>query len=282
MPAAEAAKPSSERDWRTIILTPALDFLTALELSPAELVEQAARNDCRTIGLLVQPFRQFPFPDGNLIGDTAERRKLRQTCRDLDVKIDTIEVFILDQGCKPELFRPAIETGAYLGASAVNTLAFDRDEARLAETYGEFCEIASQCGLSVLSEVIRTLPHNSITTAVAFFDKFELDVKIELDSLHFFRYGGEFEEIVRHRDKIGRAQLCDGPSFANDAQYLMEALYNRQIPGKGDLSLIKFLAALPSDIVVGLEVPHPEFRTAERISRVLASYHELMAQVTPY
>jgi hypothetical protein len=114
------------------MLTPALDFLTALELSPAELVEHAARNDCHTIGLLVQPVQRFPFPDGKLIGDTAERRQLYRTCRDLDVTIDTIEVFILDQGCKPNLFRPAIETGAYLGASAVNTLALDREEARLA------------------------------------------------------------------------------------------------------------------------------------------------------
>ena len=33
------------------------------------------------------------------------------------------------------------------------------------------------------------------------------------------------------------------------------AIYERQVPGRGELPLISFLAALPPDVVVGVEVP---------------------------
>jgi sugar phosphate isomerase/epimerase len=260
------------------MLEPALDFLTALELTPPQLVDSAAGNGCRFVNQLVQGYAGFPFPESNLVHDMDARRTLRDRCRDRNVQIDVLEVFVLDEHCDPETFRPALEAGAYLGATAANTLALDATENRLMDRYGRFCEISREYRLEVLVEVIRVTSLTSITAAVAFFEKSRLDVKIELDSLHFFRYGGNVEEIVKYRDRIGRAQICDGPPSANDAEYPMEALYRRGIPGEGQLPLADFLAALPDGIVVGVEVPRPDFRTTERISRAVQGFRNVQLQ----
>jgi sugar phosphate isomerase/epimerase len=257
----------------------ALDFLTALELAPIDLVRQAAANDCTTVGIIVQDSPRFPFfPKSGLIGNTQARRDLRSACQDLGVGIDLVECFVLAEDADIDSFEPALESGAFLGASLANTLAIDRDRGRLGDMYSRFAEIASQYGLRVTTEVHRLTAHDSITTAVAFFDSLALDVTIELDALHFYRYGGNIDEILRHRDRIGRAQICDGAAQASEAEYRLEALFCRQIPGEGDFPLIDFLAALPGDIVVGVEVPRTQYLTSERIARCIGAARALVAQ----
>jgi len=260
-------------------ITLALDPLTALDLSPSEFVDAAARNRCHMVSLIVQGSRLFPStPDYGLIGDTAARRALRQRLRDLDVSVDTIEVFVIDRHCDPEAFRPAFETAVFLGATAVNTLAIDRTENRLAETYGKFCRIAREFGLSVYTEVHRTLAHDSLATAVRFATAFNIDFKIELDSLHFFRYGGKVEEITRYHEWIGRAQLSDGPAHATPSEYGVESLSHCQIPGDGVLPLIEFVRGLPDGIVAGVEVPCPDLRAEERIARAVDACRNLVGR----
>jgi sugar phosphate isomerase/epimerase len=258
-------------------LTLALDALTALELPPIELVDAAARNGCRTVSLIVQGSRLFPStPDYGLINDKFLRRGLLQKLRDLDVGVDTVEVFVIDRHCDPESFRPAFETGVFLGATAVNTLAIDRNEKRLADTYGKFCSLAREYGLSVYTEIHRTLMHDSITKAVQFAKAFNLDFRIELDSLHFFRCGGEVEEIRRNHEWIGRAQLSDGPAHATASEYVVESLSRRQIPGDGVLPLVEFIRSLPNGIVAGVEVPYPDLRAEQRIARSVAACRDLV------
>lgn len=258
-------------------ITLALDALTALELQPIELVDAAARNGCHTVSLIVQGSTLFPStPDYDLIGDTVARRALRQKLDELDVSIDTIEVFVIDKHCAPELFRSAFESGMFLGAASVNTLAIDRVENRLADTYSRLCEIAHEYGLSVYTEVHRALAHKSIATAVDFAKMFNVDLKIELDSLHFFRYGGKIEEIKLHNEWIGRAQLADGPARATDSEYRLESLSRRQIPGDGVLPLTEFVRSLPSGIVVGVEVPCFDVPPEERIARSVNACRNLV------
>jgi len=258
-------------------VTLALDALTALELQPTELVDAAVRNGCHVVSVIVQRSRLFPStPDYDLIGDTVARRALRQKVNELDVNIDTVEAFVIDQHCDPELFRPAFETAVFLGATAINTLAIDRLMNRLANSYGRICEIAREYRLSVYTEVHRTLAHNSIAAAVEFAKVANVDLKIELDALHFFRYGGTLEEIKLNSEWIGRAQLSDGPAHATDAEYRLESLSSRQIPGHGVLPLADFVRTLPSDIVVGVEVPHPDLGAEERIARSVDACRSLI------
>ena len=54
---------------------------------------------------------------------------------------------------------------------------------------------------------------------------------------------------------IAYVQLCDVPMPAQTGDYGEEARHERCCPGEGDLPLAEFLAALPADITIGLEVP---------------------------
>lgn len=261
--------------------TLALDPLTALELRPVDLVDAALCSGLQTVSMIVQGSRRFPrTPNHDLIGDTAARRALRQKIDDAGVRVDTVEAFVIDRHCDPASFRPAFDSAVYLGATAVNTLAMDRDERRLADTYGRFCEMARAYGLSVMTEVHRTLAHNSIATAVAFAKACAVDIKIELDALHFFRAGGTFEDIALNRDWIGRAQLSDGPSHASDADYAIESLSRRRIPGDGELPLADFIRSLPRGIVIGVEVPGADLPTEQRIRRAVDAARSLVRIVT--
>jgi hypothetical protein len=53
----------------------------------------------------------------------------------------------------------------------------------------------------------------------------------------------------------GYAQLCDAPLSAEQPDYMREATFARRVPGEGDLPLAAFIAALPTGIAIGLEVP---------------------------
>ena len=69
----------------------ALDFLTAIDLGPPELVSAAESTGCFWVSLLVAPVPILP--DYGLLGDTPTRRETRRRCLDTGVAVDMIEAF---------------------------------------------------------------------------------------------------------------------------------------------------------------------------------------------
>ena len=83
--------------------------------------------------------------------------------------------------------------------------------------------------------------------------------RILLDAMHFFRCGARVEDLAAlDPDLIGYAQLCDVPLVSTGRTYLQEAMFERMVPGSGDLPLREWIAALPADVEIGLEVPRIE------------------------
>jgi sugar phosphate isomerase/epimerase len=260
------------------MLTLGIDFLTALDLEPGELLDVAAEEGCKAVGVLVHPWDVVPFPKPDLIGNPRAVSELAKKSADTGVQIHSVELFVIDPGCNVPAFRPALEVAAQLGAKTLISLAMDGDASRLGDNYRRFCALADEYGLSVLYEVHRRFSMPTITTAVEFFERAGVDVKIELDSLHFFRYGGKIEEITKHAQRIGRVQLCDGPAQATEEEYFIESVFRRQIPGDGELPLADFLAALPDGIVAAIECPRPDYRTRDRVRRAVAGARSLLAK----
>jgi sugar phosphate isomerase/epimerase len=82
------------------------------------------------------------------------------------------------------------------------------------------------------------------------------DFKLLIDAMHFFRSGGSVDQIAALDPAlIGYAQLCDVPLVPVEHDYMKEAMFQRMAPGQGELPLAAFVAALPRDIPIGLEVP---------------------------
>jgi hypothetical protein len=57
------------------------------------------------------------------------------------------------------------------------------------------------------------------------------------------------------KEASGYAQVNDTTLSPRSDNYAEEAMYERMVPGEGELPLRDILAALPRDIVIGLEVP---------------------------
>ncbi len=259
-----------------------LDFLTAIEASPPELAELAAANGCQSISFMVHPVAGVP--DFAMVGDTPMRRETNRRCAQLGIGIDMVEGFLLTPDTDVAVFRPSLESAAWLGAGCANILLRDEDMARLTDNLAAFCEIALACGVAVITEWSIRTPLKSPAEAARFIAG--TAAKLQFDSLHLFRGGFTAADIAALDPGIVvRAQLSDGPAEMPADLQFPEALGGRLVPGEGALPLREFLAALPDGIVVGLEVPSQALRDqglgpAERVRRVVEGTRLLIDAVS--
>jgi sugar phosphate isomerase/epimerase len=237
----------------------ALEHLTAIDATPLELVEIAAEVGCAAVCPFLHPMEVLPrLPAYALIGDTAERRALRARCDELGVGIEIAYPFSLTGRTDLAAFAPALESAAYLGARAVNTLVFDREPARRVERFAEFCERAAQYGLDVTVEFFPQSQVRSLTEALDLVGRIGRPgaVGVNLDLLHLHRSGGTYAEVAAAPPGlITYAQLCDGPAMRAEPEWAWEASFDRQPPGEGAFDLPGFLAVLPPQVRLSVEVP---------------------------
>jgi hypothetical protein len=74
--------------------------------------------------------------------------------------------------------------------------------------------------------------------------------------MHLVRSGSGAEDVAAlDPELIGHVQLADALLVPTIPDYMEEACFERMVPGTGELPLVDILAALPSDVVIGLEVP---------------------------
>jgi hypothetical protein len=62
-----------------------------------------------------------------------------------------------------------------------------------------------------------------------------------------------------------------------------EALYERMVPGTGELPLVDILAAVPDEVMIGVEVPQRSLAESgvgphERVAPCLAAARDLLAR----
>jgi sugar phosphate isomerase/epimerase len=263
-----------------------LDFATAPDLNPSELITAAAATGCRCVSLLVQPHPPAAFPDYGLLNEPAARRIARDVADSLGVSIEMIEAFTLGPETDVASFRAAFECGAYLGATFVSSLVRDPNEERQIEHLAQFSELAVELGLRPLVEPIAISSLSTFPMAVEAIRRSGAKaLALEVDILHVIRTGGKPEDLLTiDPNLIGRAQINDGPLISTlEPRY--EALQQRQIPGEGEFPLWSFLEALPqNNLTIGVEVPLRNLAEqgvggAERVRRAVAGAKKVMAQM---
>lgn len=253
-----------------------LEFLTAVDLDAPSFVSLAAGHGFRRVSLLVNPMSP-PYQDFDLLGNSATRRETRRRCEDLGVAVDMIEAFNIQADTNPMSFVPALESGAVLGRPVINLLPRDEDEDRIADGFAGACLLADRYGFPVMTEISRRTTLKTLPQAVRFFQRIgRPDLRVVLDTLHFFRFGGTLDQVREYRDWIGRIQISDGPADMPQVDQLTEARQRRLIPGDGALPLRELLAAVKPGLVIGIEVPNPDFTTDERVRRSRAATLSLL------
>lgn len=256
----------------------ALAALTAIELTPPELVSAAARNGYDAVGLRLNPFRagelQHPmFNNSPMLRETEAR------LHDTGLGVLDIEVMRLSAGQDVQGLLPVLETGHRLGAKFALTLIDIADLSLAAAKYAELCTLAAPLGITCVLEFAVWLGVGSIQAASAVIQQaHQANGALLLDPFHLFRSGGQVADISAVNPKlIHYAQFCDASAIApaTTAAISDEARFDRCLPGEGGLPLQAFVAALPQDVPLSLEVPNRQLSATvdldERLRRTLVA-----------
>lgn len=82
------------------------------------------------------------------------------------------------------------------------------------------------------------------------------EFRLLIDTMHLVRSGSGAAELAAiDADHIGYAQLNDTTLRPRMDNYMEEAMFERMVPGEGELPLHALLSALPGDTVLEIEVP---------------------------
>lgn len=234
----------------------ALDHITAVDTTPIQLAEVASAAGCEGICLFMEPMDVLPLmPPFDIYHDLPARRALKQRMDDLGVGLDVAYPFTLAGRTDVAAFATAMECAADLDAQVLNALVYDRDPARRADKFAEFCALAGSFGLRVGVEFYPPSQVRSLADALALVDGAGAHVGINVDLLHLMRSGGTIAELAAApAGRIFYGQLSDGPLNAPD-DLDAEASSGRLLAGEGAFDLAGFVRALPAQCPLSVEIP---------------------------
>jgi sugar phosphate isomerase/epimerase len=235
-----------------------IGFLGTFALPPVEFVNLAGDLGCRHISTIVQgapllPLGYAPFS----LKDDAVRKDLRAAMEDRGVTISLGDGFLVLPNADMAGFSGDLDALAELGVPWINVVSLDPDLNRSFDQFAQLTEVASQRGIKAVVEPVPGLTIGDLPTAVAALEHVgRPDFRLLIDTMHLVRSGaGAADLVALDPGQIGYAQLCDTTLAPRMDNYMEEAMFERMVPGEGELPLCDILSALPADVVIELEVP---------------------------
>lgn len=233
-----------------------LAFLTVAELAPPQAVQVAAEAGFDLVGLRLLPAgTDGPYP---ILSDAAMLRETRTAIHDTGVRVADIEIIKITPEFRAADTLPFLERGAELGARNILTAGYDPDPARMTDSYGAFCELAHQHGMTADLEFMPWTDIPNVAAAVAQVRAVNHPAAgVLVDALHVQRSDSPFGAIAELDPAwINYAQLCDAPGVFDPSPeaLIATARGKRLMPGDGDFDFPALMAALPADIVLSVEV----------------------------
>lgn len=235
-----------------------LAHLSALMLSPPQLVEAAARAGYEYVGLRVN--RVTPDePLYSLADDSRLMRETKSRLSDTGVQVLDIELARLGAGDKADDLSPLLDVAAELGAHDILAQLSDADRVHAMEQFAQLCDLAKPLGISANLEFPSWTETPNLASAAAILRQVDRpNAAILVDTLHFRRSGSSLDELAKMPRRWFRyAQLCDAPATAPATRdgLIHEARCERLFPGEGGLDMAQILAHMPPDIPYALEIP---------------------------
>lgn len=237
-----------------------IDKLSLFGLSPVASLELAAELGCDCMGTGLE-HKGGAQPNGQSAWSFRQSRALvqdtRAASRALGIAIAVCEGFAVLPGSDMRDCAADLDVVAELGCGRVAVVSIGRDRNQAIDGYGALAQIAAERGLAVSAEMGSLGPVRLVDDAVAVVREVgQPNFTLLLDAMHFFRLGNSLADLERlDPAMIGYVQLCDAPWQPRFDTYMEEAMYERMIPGEGELPLAGLLRHVPADVVVSLEVP---------------------------
>lgn len=242
-----------------------IEMLTLMGMNPVEHLRLAGELGCVGIssGLTCLPMPMIgvhdyaPYPAWDLRGDAALRRETRAAMADTGVHIALGEGFSARAGQEVSAFAADLDLMAELGAARINAIGLEPDAGRCRDQLAELAGMVWARDMEFSVEFVPGYAVSSLGTALEVVRHAGEKAGVLLDAMHFFRSGGTLEQLAAVEPaRLGYVQLCDAPRVSPFADYTEEVMFNRRIPGEGEMPLAELIALLPCDVPVSVEVPN--------------------------
>lgn len=243
-----------------------LAHLSAVELSPPEMIRLAARVGYDAVGLRL--IRVTPDTPGYpLMQDSALLAATLAALAETGLRVQDVEFVRINPDFDLAALGPFLETAARLGAKQVICAPYDADLGRLAQNLGQIAEACHGHGLQAVLEFFPWTPVPDLASALEVAEAAGPQLGLLVDTLHFNRSQSRIEDLARALPRMPFVHLCDAPV---QASYTTEELFfagrvERLPAGEGQIPLAPILRALPGDMPVGIEVPMTALTRAEGV-----------------
>ncbi len=252
-----------------------LAHLTALSLSPPELVDAAAAAGYRYVGLRMTKVTQEE-PHYPLTYDPALMRATKTHLAATGIEVLDIELARITSGDNPRDYLRFLEAGAELGARHVITQLPDADFARKTDRFAELCELARPFGLTLDLEFPSWTETPNLAEATRVLRAADQpNGGMLIDLLHFARSESSLADLRKLPPEwFHFVHVCDAPGTVPTTTegLIHTARFERLFPGEGGIDIHGILAALPTGIPYALEIPR-----ATLVAQVGAKEHARLA-----
>ena len=252
-----------------------LAHLTALSLSPPELVDAAADAGYRYVGLRLT--RVTPHePHYPLATDPALMRTTKVHLAATGIEVLDIELARIPPEADVRDFERFLAAGAELGARHVITQLPDPDRARKTDRFAQLCELARPLGLTIDLEFPSWTETPDLREAIRVMRAAnQPNAGILVDLLHFARSGSSVADLRQlPAEWFHFVHVCDAPPGVptTNEELIYTARFERLFPGEGGIDVHGILAALPPGLPYALEIPR-----ATLVAQVGAKEHARLA-----
>jgi sugar phosphate isomerase/epimerase len=267
-----------------------IEYISVFGLPPVQFVELAADLDCRYITTALQrssAYNPHGYAKFSLREDKGLRREMMAVMRERGVSLSLGEgLAILENLDVRSAYGADLDLMRELGVPRINVVSLDPDLRRSFDQLGALAEMAANVGIETVVEFVPIFTISDLPTALAAIRHVgRRDCRVLIDTMHFGRTGARISDLAAlDPELIGYVQLCDAPLVPLIKDYMEEAMFERMVPGEGELPLREILAALPRNRVIGLEVPLRREADAgvgpkQRMGRCVEAARTILAQL---
>lgn len=273
----EQTSPAASREKPRL----SLHHLSAMTLSPLELIRAAHRTGCEHVCLFVDV--PDPVRDRYPVVGPGDVATLREAMSETGVSVYNVEVFPLFADTESATFRQALRLAQSLGACQATVHIHCPDRTLARTRLLELSRIAEDFGMELGLEFNAFSSVRSPSEALEMLKAIRLPgLTIVADLLHIVRSGEGLAAVQAISPHVTYAQMCDGPLLIAAEARWREALSDRLAPGVGEFPLNDLIIALPNVRVWDIEVPERSAnRTGqdifERIDRLVAATRRVLA-----
>lgn len=227
-----------------------IGFLNGFGLPPVDFVNLTADLGCRYMSAVVRglPLVALGYPPFSLKDDAALRRDVLAALNDRGVAISLGDGFLVLPSAEMRAFTADLDVLAELAVPRINVVSLDPDLSRTFDQFALLTELAAQRGIQTVVEPVPGLTIGDLPTALAAREHVgRPEFRLLIDTMHLVRSGSGAAEVAAiNPEHIGYAQLNDTTLRPRIDNYMEEAMFERMVPGEGELPLRDILSALPS------------------------------------